>query len=83
MIDKASIEPPVLIKNHEAKASMLLSQKDFKDGVIIESAVFIPKITVAFGIWRHVTLMLSLRMKTCRVRTQDISRWNICSTRYA
>jgi len=57
----------VLTTDHKAKAKTLLGQTTFADGTIIPSKIIISKITVAFSICRHITSLLSLRMKTCRV----------------
>jgi hypothetical protein len=60
-------EPQILTKDNEAKAMTLLNKKDFKGSIAIESAVFVAKTAVDFSICRHVTSLLSLKMKTCRV----------------
>ena len=56
-----------LTQAHEDGARKLLQQEAFTSDTSISSAVIYPKITVAFSICRHVTSLLSLKMRTLRV----------------
>ncbi len=56
-----------LTVDHKEKAAKLLGQTTFTDETTISSSIVIPKITVAFSICRHLTSLLSLRMKSCPV----------------